>query len=169
MYLKGPYFYENNVHVPLIISWPARIPGGRRSRALVELTDLAPTLCEAAGLPAFEGFQGKSFWKLLTGETDLHTHRSSVYSEYYNSNINHRDPLAFATMVCDGRYKLVRVHGDMGKTAGGELYDLQERPLERKNHYQDPGMAEVKMSLLETMCDRMAQTCDPLPVRKACW
>ena len=169
MYLKGPYFYENNVHVPLIISWPARIPGGRRSRALVELTDLAPTLCEAAGLPVFEGFQGKSFWKLLTGETDLHTHRSSVYSEYYNSNINHRDPLAFATMVCDGRYKLVRVHGDLGKTADGELYDLEERPLERKNHYQDPGMAEVKMRLLETMCDRMAQTCDPLPVRKACW
>ena len=115
----------------------------------MELTDLAPTLCEAAGLPAFEGFQGKSFWKLLTGETDLHTHRSSVYSEYYNSNINHRDPLAFATMVCDGRYKLVRVHGDLGKTADG--------------------MAEVKMRLLETMCDRMAQTCDPLPVRKACW
>ncbi len=48
---EGAYFYENNVHVPLIISWPARIPGGRRSRALVELTDLAPTLCEAAGLP----------------------------------------------------------------------------------------------------------------------
>ena len=48
-------------------------------------------------------------------------------------------------MVCDGRYKLVRVHGDLGKTADGELYDLEERPLERKNHYQDPGMAEVKM------------------------
>ena len=55
MYLKGPYFYENNVHVPLIISWPARIPGGRRSRARVELTDVAPTLCEGAGLAAFEG------------------------------------------------------------------------------------------------------------------
>jgi arylsulfatase len=170
MYLKGPYFYENNVHVPLLISWPGKIPGGRRSRALVELTDLAPTLCDAAGIPAGDGFQGKSFWKLLTGEADLHTHRSSVYSEYYNSNINHRDPLAFATMVCDGRYKLVRVHGCReGETCCTELYDLQEQPLERKNHYRDPAMADVKMRLLETMCDRMAGTCDPLPVRKACW
>lgn len=24
------YFYENNVHVPLIISWPGKIPGGRK-------------------------------------------------------------------------------------------------------------------------------------------
>ena len=48
------------------------------------------------------------------------------------------------------------------------IHILQERPLERKNHYQDPGMAEVKMSLLETMCDRMAQSCDPRAVRKMC-
>ena len=93
--LKGPYFYENNVHVPLIISWPGKIPEGRRSRALVELTDLAPTLCEAAGIAPYEGFQGKSFWKLLTGEAELHLHRSSVYSEYYNSNINHRNPVSY--------------------------------------------------------------------------
>lgn len=170
MYLKGPYFYENNVHVPLIISWPGKIPEGRRSRALVELTDLAPTLCEAAGIAPYEGFQGKSFWKLLTGEAELHSHRSSVYSEYYNSNINHRNPLAFATMVSDGRYKLVKVHKQEGEEGCcGELYDLEEQPLERVNHYEDPKLLNIRIRLLETMCDRMAQTCDPLPVRKSCW
>lgn len=170
MYLKGPYFYENNVHVPLIISWPGKIPEGRRSRALVELTDLAPTLCEAAGIAPYEGFQGKSFWKLLTGEAELHLHRSSVYSEYYNSNINHRNPLAFATMVSDGRYKLVKVHKQEGEEGCcGELYDLEEQPLERVNHYEDPKLLNIRIRLLETMCDRMAQTCDPLPVRKSCW
>lgn len=170
MYLKGPYFYENNVHVPLIISWPGKIPEGRRSRALVELTDLAPTLCEAADIAPYEGFQGKSFWKLLTGEAELHLHRSSVYSEYYNSNINHRNPLAFATMVSDGRYKLVKVHKQEGEEGCcGELYDLEEQPLERVNHYEDPKLLNIRIRLLETMCDRMAQTCDPLPVRKSCW
>ena len=170
MYLKVPYVYENNVHVPLIISWPGKIPEGRRSRALVELTDLAPTLCEAAGIAPYEGFQGKSFWKLLTGEAELHSHRSSVYSEYYNSNINHRNPLAFATMVSDGRYKLVKVHKQEGEEGCcGELYDLEEQPLERVNHYEDPKLLNIRIRLLETMCDRMAQTCDPLPVRKSCW
>lgn len=170
MYLKGPYFYENNIHVPLIMNWPGVIPAGKRIEALVELTDLAPTLCDAAGIPLYEGFQGKSFWKLVTGEMIGDHHRDSIYCEYYNSNIGHRNPFAFATCVCDGRYKLVKVHrmpGDPG--CEGELYDLEERPLERNNHYEDPAYADVKMRLLEVMCDRMAQTCDPLPVRKACW
>ncbi len=170
MYLKGPYFYENNIHVPLIISWPGVIREGVRSRALVELTDLAPTLCDAAGLPQYEGFQGRSFWKLLTGEAAEDVHRDSVYCEYYNSNVNHTDPRAFVTMICDGRYKLVRVHKCPGtEGADGELYDLQEQPLERYNHYTDPAYAEVKMRLLEGMTDRMAQTCDPLPYRLAFW
>lgn len=170
MYLKGPYMYENNVHVPLLFNWPGKIAGGRRSKALVELVDLAPTLSEAAGIPLYPGFQGKSFWKLLEGRTDLHTHRKSVYSEYYNCNINHRDPLAFLTMVYDGRYKLVKVH-ENGEELGckGELYDLLEDPGEKVNRYEDPAMQEVKVHLLELLCDRMAQTCDPLPVRKAFW
>ncbi len=148
MYLKGPYFYENNVHVPLIISWPGKIPGGRKSKALIELADLAPTICEAAGLPLYEGFQGKSFWKILTGESDLNTHRDSVYREFYNSNINHRNPLAFTTIVCDGRYKLTKVHG-CTQGAEGELYDLQEKPLERYNHYNNPAFTEIKVRMLE--------------------
>ena len=170
MYLKGPYFYENNIHVPLIISWPGVIPQGVRRKALVELTDLAPTLCDAAGISQYEGFQGKSFWKLLSDEHQNDFHRDSVYCEYYNSNVNHTDPKAFTTMVCDGRYKLVRIHKIPGQAGcDGELYDLNEQPLERKNHYQDPELQQEKMRLLELMCDRMAQTCDPLPKRLAFW
>ncbi|MDF2963227.1 MAG: sulfatase, partial [Paenibacillus sp.] len=41
IYWKGPYFYEELVKVPLMIAWPGTIPGGVRSRALVELVDLA--------------------------------------------------------------------------------------------------------------------------------
>lgn len=170
MYLKGPYFYENNVHVPLIISWPGRIPGGRRSKALVELADLAPTILDAAGGYTYEGFQGRSFWKLLTGEKSEDIHRRSVYSEYYNANINHREPLAFLTMVCDGRYKLVKVHGaDEEPECRGELYDLQEDPAETHNLYEQTAYTEVKIRMLELLSDRMAQTCDPLPARKAFW
>ena len=50
IYLKGPYFYEEAVHVPLIISGPG-IRKGKRAAGMVELVDLAPTLLEAVGLP----------------------------------------------------------------------------------------------------------------------
>jgi arylsulfatase len=71
-------------------------------------------------------------------------------------------------MVCDGRYKLTKVHG-CTQGAEGELYDLQEKPLERYNYYNNPAFTEIKVRMLELLADRMAQTCDPLPTRKACW
>ncbi len=170
MYLKGPYFYECNVHVPLIMAWPGKIPAGKVSDALVELVDLAPTLCDAAGIQKEPGMQGRSLWPMLTGKASLNSFRESVYCEYYNSNIKHRNPLAFDTMVFDGRYKLVKVHDrDHQMKCHGELYDLQEDPSETCNRYEDPGYLEVKARLLALLCDRMAETCDPLPERQACW
>ncbi|HOP10909.1 MAG TPA: sulfatase-like hydrolase/transferase [Oscillospiraceae bacterium] len=170
MYLKGPYFYENNIRVPLIIAYPSVIPAGRVSDALVELIDLAPTLCDAAGVDIEPGMQGKSLWPLLTGNAPLDVHRESVYCEYYNANVNHCNPQAFDTMVCNGNYKLVRVHDETGVVKNlGELYDLQNDPNETVNLYHQPEYAQVKSEMLELMCDRMAQTCDPLPVRKAFW
>ncbi len=170
MYLKGPYFYENNIHVPLIIAYPSKIKGGRTSDALVELVDLAPTICDAAGIPREPGMQGASLWPMLIGQAPLDHHRSSVYCEFYNSNINHRNPLAFDTMVFDGRYKLVRVHDKRDEIqCEGELYDLLLDPSETVNRYDDPEYLAIKARMLGMLCDRMAETCDPLPVRKACW
>lgn len=170
MYLKGPYFYECNVHVPLIIAYPGKIRGGQVSDALVELVDLAPTLCEAAGFEPEPGMQGRSLWPMLTGRAPLDRFRESVYCEYYNSNIKHRDPLAFDTMVFDGRYKLVRVHDrDHVMDCHGELYDLERDPRESFNLYENPKYLGEKVRMLELLADRMAETCDPLPIRQACW
>ncbi len=176
MYLKGPCFYENDVHVPLIVSMPGTVPAGKRCRSLTELVDIAPTLLTMCDIPVYEGMQGISFAPILRGETEEHCRRS-VYSEYYNSNIKHRNPKAFCTMVRTERYKLIKVHkapdsedvGEETYKVMGELYDLQNDPAETHNRYNDPAYATVKCEMLELLADRMAQTCDPLPARKACW
>src|SRR4051794_35407050 len=54
-YLKGPFFYEPAVRVPLLISWPGVVRDALRTSALVEMVDLAPTLLEAVGLPRHPG------------------------------------------------------------------------------------------------------------------
>ena len=170
IYLKGPYMYECNVHVPLILRLPGVIPAGMRRDALVGLVDLAPTFLDLLSLPAEPGMQGRSFKPLLTDADAADCFRTSVYAEYYNANIAHRDPKAFLTMAVAKHYKLIRVHkrpGDPG--VNGELYDLQERPLEQVNHYDDPAYAEVKTEMLECLADLMAETIDPLPLRKADW
>jgi len=165
IYWKGPYFYEPAVRVPLIVSWPERFRTGVESDALVELTDLAPTLADVAGLDRHPGVQGRSLAPLLTGDADADSHRESVYSEYYDSWTSHEEPSVrpFGTMVRTDRYKLVRWHGlDVG-----ELYDLEADPEETDNRWDDPDYRSVRLDVMDRLADRMAETADPLPERLA--
>lgn len=160
LYIKGPFLYDPAIQVPLIVSWPGHIPEGVRSSALVELSDLAPTVLDAAGLPRHPGMQARSLWPVLTGQTDPRHFRDDVYCEYYNSNPSNGTPI-YLTMVRTDKHKLVRAHG----TEGGELYDLESDPGETTNRWDDPAYAEVKSELLIRLSDRMAYTADPLPER----
>ncbi|MGD8780217.1 MAG: sulfatase [Ignavibacteria bacterium] len=52
--------YEFGTHMPLAISWPAKIEDGRSVDDLVSFIDFAPTFLEAAGLEVPSGVTGKS-------------------------------------------------------------------------------------------------------------
>jgi len=165
IYLKGPYFYEPAIRVPLIVAGPG-VARGRRIGALTELVDIAPTLLDVARLPAHAGMQGRSLWPVLgsAGEAGRGP-RDDVYCEYYNAMPWHRDPAPHATMVRSHRHKLVAFHGQ----GTGELYDLEADPGETTNLWDDPGHAATKLDMYQRLCDRMAWTADPLPPRRAIW
>ncbi len=55
----GHTLYDELLHVPLAISWPGHVPVGT-SDALVGLIDVAPTLCELAGIAPATSFLGHS-------------------------------------------------------------------------------------------------------------
>ena len=67
--------YDAGTHVGLAIRagrdvssrWAARAPAGTVSRAVVSTLDLAPTIFEAAGLPAPDDWDGESLLPLLQG------------------------------------------------------------------------------------------------------
>jgi arylsulfatase A-like enzyme len=139
---KGCRFYEGLVRVPLILSWPGRIGAGQQSDALVELTDLAPTLLEAAGEPVPEWMQGRSLLPLSCGDAPLDRHRDAVWCEYFDA-LDAPDATR-ATMYRRGHYKLVVYHGH----GLGELYDLERDPGEFDNLWDDPEHAALKSELL---------------------
>jgi arylsulfatase A-like enzyme len=167
--LKGCRFYEGLVRVPLLISWPGRFQAGLVSDALVELTDLTPTLLDACGLPMPERVQGRSLLPILTGQAAPHEHRDFVRCEYYralNPDAPGRQGIfegTYATMFRDRRYKLVVYHGH----PLGELFDLQADPGEFDNLWNDPAHAAVRFDLLKRSFDALAFAVDIGPKQVA--
>lgn len=158
---KGAYFYEELVHVPLIISWPGRFKQGLVSDALVELVDLTPTILDAAGIDKPYYMQGESFLPIMTGEAAPDCHKESVYSEFYGALVAHSS--INATMFFDGRYKVVVYQGLLT----GELYDLKNDPKEYDNLWDNKDYSELKTEFILKCFDRSIDTIDPKPKRIA--
>ena len=60
--------YDSGVHVPLAISWPAKVPAGRVIDDFVCLTDIAPTFLAAAHLPRVPEMTGRSLLPMLESD-----------------------------------------------------------------------------------------------------
>lgn len=161
IFCKGPYFYEPAIRVPLILSWPGHFSEGLRSDALVELVDLAPTLLDVAGIETTEDMQGKSLVPICSGKATPNYHRNHVYCEYYNALVSHTDPVPYATMLRDSRYKIVVFHNE----ELGELYDLELDPNEFANLWNDKEYMDIKNTLLKRCFDASVFTMDPMPRR----
>ena len=162
IFLKGPYFYEGAIRVPMIIRWPGKYKAGLRSDALVEMIDLAPTLLEAAGMPIPEGMQGRSLTPLLTGRTAQH--RDSIYCEYFDSLALYNPP-PMAMCVRTEQYKMAYYQ----KLNMGELYDLKADPQETYNLWDSSNARAARESMMQTMLSRVVDTVDPIPERKCMW
>lgn len=69
--------YDAGIRTALIVRWPGRIQEGRRTGAMVEYSDVTPTVLEMAGLSPPEGLDGRSFLPVLRGERE--THKEHVF------------------------------------------------------------------------------------------
>jgi arylsulfatase A-like enzyme len=147
IYWKGGYFYEGLIHVPLIFSCPGIIPQGVRSKALVELVDIAPTLLELSGIPAPRYMQGKSLSGILLGRQEADYHKDCVYAEYYFSAVMLHE--VYATMYFDGRYKMIVHHN----SEISEFYDLQKDPQEFDNLWNQNGYEKLQNQLVKKCFD----------------
>lgn len=158
LYNKGCRFYDGLVRVPLIWSWPGKITENVRSDALVELTDITPTLLELTGLSVHDRMHGRSLLPLLTNSgkpdrSDPDEHRPFVRCTY-SGTLN--GPSSFGTMLRDRRFKLVNYHG----TGLGQLFDLQEDPHEHNNLWSHPKYAEVRAEMTQASFDAEALATD---------
>ncbi len=116
-FFHGEVYYEELVHVPLIISGPGVIKG-KRIAALVSHVDLMPTLSEWLQAECMLDAQGKSYLSGMLGEENLPDDRW-VYLIGGGTN-------AFSDALRYKNFKFIFRKGD-----DVELYDLLQDPGER--------------------------------------
>lgn len=99
---------DSSLHVPLLFRHTGGMPGRRILRSVVELCDVAPTLCAWFGRPARGGRDGRSLLPLLGasvhGEPSTPTDASSVLSSRPAVALQ-QDP--FQLTARDERWRLV--------------------------------------------------------------
>jgi arylsulfatase A-like enzyme len=132
----GEYIYEPVLRVPLAVRYPGTIPAGTRVEGDVQLTDIAPTLLDLAGLGVPPGVDGVSLAPALrAGGTQRAPARAAVHlsDHLLVRRENPRRPVAGR----EGRWWAVREHDlkllriPTGPNAWSEeLYDLAADPAE---------------------------------------
>jgi arylsulfatase A-like enzyme len=72
--------YDSGIRVPLIAVWPGVIAAGTRTEAMVQWTDLLPTLIDVAGGEVPKGLDGRSFAGVLRGTAS--EHRMEIFTTH---------------------------------------------------------------------------------------
>ncbi len=122
---KQVSFYEETARVPLMFAGPDIVGSGRLIETpLVSLSDLLPTLCAYADVPAPKGLYGLNLLPWLQVRSPA-TWREAVVSEWHTEWGFTIEP---GRMVRTARYKYTRYLEEDGE----ELFDLYEDPGETR-------------------------------------
>ncbi len=116
--------YDVTLHVPLIIRYPGRIPGGSRISGYNQHKDLVPTIMDLAEIDAEIDYDGDSLMALVDGTV------SSFDSEFYITECTWMRKHGWRTP----QWKLmVALEPDFHFKPPVELYNLVEDPDENRN------------------------------------
>ena len=105
-------FMEGGARIPFIMRCPRWYDDqkGSRSRALVELADLLPTICDFAGAEIPDDIDGQSLTGLLRGEQDQV--REVLHGQIGTEHMYHDGRYKYIYFVDDGRELLFDMHAD---------------------------------------------------------
>ena len=134
-----------DTRVPLLLSTPGMKEPGLRSRALVELVDVYPTLAELAGLPLPSHLQGTSMVPLL--DQPDRPWKQAAFFQYPRA-----DTMGYALRTDRYRFTRWQQRDSLRQVVALELYDHQNDSLETVNLASHPEYTRV-VEELSTMLD----------------
>ncbi len=138
----GVHLFEEAVRVPLVISWPARLPVGIEIDEPVELLDLMPTLLEITGLAGNTAIQqGQSLVGVMTGRRKADSDRPIFLERrrYKPRRVGGQFVQGRKLGIRIGSWKYIQANEEGTR----ELFDLTTDPSEITNVFErHPDVAE---------------------------
>jgi arylsulfatase A-like enzyme len=154
---KGPFLYEEQIHIPVVARLPGVLPSGAVSDAFTSLVDVTPTVLEGLGVALQGQVDGRSAWSLWRGAAqgmELPADwPDDAYVQYHGEGISLYSIRALRTR----RWKYVYYPLDRD-----ELYDLETDPWEMRNLSDDPASRPVLQEQRARLVRRMEQADDVL-------
>lgn len=145
----GAMCYRSVMHVPFLLRDPSGRGAGSRNPSRVSVTDIAPTLADALGLPPFEDIDGLSLWRRGVPAD------RGVYVESYYGHLHYGwSPLA-GWIDRDGKY----LH-----SSTPEFYEPTKDPGESRNLVAEGRDVSDYVEALRKLSERPAlptSTLDP--------
>lgn len=149
--------HEASIRIPMVMRYP-KLNGGqhKREKAQVLTVDVAPTLCELAGVKPLTNTHGRSMVKLLNAG-DEQWRKAWFYHYNYEKQFPYTPNIRG---IRTDRWKLIRYpHGDGRPDRHmGELYDLANDPFESHNLFNAPEHQILIQELSDQLVQLMAET-----------
>ena len=157
------YLTENGVNAPFVVNAPGLIRSGSATDALIDFTDVFPTLADLAGveLPAelemdgtsfapvlHDGGEGEREWILAMGSHSGRVGEDGMIRNWY---------LFRDRVIRNTQYK---AYVDTLQNIN-RLFDLERDPLERSNLVDDPAMEQVLAGFQEVVRELPAEDNHP--------
>jgi choline-sulfatase len=152
------YMYETNLRIPLVMAWPAGLPGGVRVDAIVDSIDVLPTLCDLLDLELPEDefsapdeaiVDGASLVPLVRGEAERVREFSFAENGVYMSIRGARWKLVLRRELVGLPASELALH--LEDPLAVRLFDLAADPGEHANLAGDPGAAAELARLAQAL------------------
>lgn len=142
-YMHRQTLYREELHVPLLLSWPGHIPSGQRVTSLVSIASLAATAMEIAISDRSNTFSAPSLAMLWTQPAEQKDSQLSVLAETVRVTNAPQDPPSkkgWMKTLISSKWQYI-VH----ETLGEELYDRVKDPSLTNNLAKTPeGQEQVR-------------------------